>query len=49
MWDILFTKRTRELVADPQTFLRGGWYSVELPDNIMILCLNGMYPFNKNL
>ena len=27
------------------TWMQGGFYAYELSDDIMILCLNGMYPF----
>ena len=30
------------------TFKSGGYYVVELGDESMILCLNGMYPFYEN-
>ena len=30
------------------TFKSGGYYAVELGDDTMILCLNGMYPFYEN-
>lgn len=30
------------------TWMQGGFYAYELSDDIMILCLNGMYPFYEN-
>ena len=31
-----------------ESWMQGGYYAYELSDEIMILCLNGMYPFYEN-
>lgn len=53
LWEIMFKNVTAnaELAANTtieQTWREGGYYVVELGDDTMILCLNGMYPFYHN-
>ena len=54
MWDIYVTGIAANIAlfeSDPNistTFHQGGWYYIPLADNVIILCLNGMYPFYSN-
>ena len=31
-----------------ESFKNGGWYVYEVSPDVMIICLNGMYPFYEN-
>ena len=31
-----------------ETWMQGGYYVYEIGDDIMVLCINGMYPFYEN-
>ena len=53
LWEIWFKNVTAnaELAANTaikKTWDEGGYYVVELGEDTMILCLNGMYPFYEN-
>ena len=53
LWEIWFEDITANaaIAADDtikSTFLNGGYYAYELADDIIVLALNGMYPFYEN-
>jgi Calcineurin-like phosphoesterase len=51
MWDIYTGVPANNAtwgVAQQTTFMTGGYYSYSIGNNITVLCLNGMYPFDEN-
>ena len=53
MWEILFKNVTANAAMAANstieaTWRNGGYYAVEIGEDTMVLCLNGMYPFYEN-
>ena len=53
MWEIFFKEipANADIVKNSEieaSFKYGGWYLYNITDDIMIFCLNGMYPFYEN-
>lgn len=53
MWGVFFQEVTSntELTNNSEikeSFMEGGYYSYEMSEGLMVISLNGMYPFTKN-
>ena len=53
LWDIWFKEvpANAHIVQNKtieESFKKGGWYVYEVSPDVMIICLNGMYPFYEN-
>jgi hypothetical protein len=53
LWDILFINVPANVAllnsSDVETnFKAGGYFSWELSNDLIVICINGMYPFFEN-
>jgi hypothetical protein len=53
MWDVFFKNITANSVMTANTtiyntFMEGGFYAADLDEEIMLISLNGLYPFYSN-